>query len=85
MVGYPATSGVDAAPNNVMSMIDTTTKAGWLGPPINVHPGDKGPFTGHQIAMDGSDAHSPGGHTIFCTGDAMNGWRSLCQYVFNVK
>jgi hypothetical protein len=45
-----------------------------------------GPFApGHQIAMVGSDGHSPGGHTIFCTGDAMNGWRYLCKYVFNVQ
>ena len=82
---YPATTGIDAAPSNVMSMIDTTTKAGWAGPPINVRPGDTGPFKGGQIAMVGSNGQSPGGHTIFCTGGATNGWRPLCQYVFNVK
>jgi hypothetical protein len=31
------------------------------------------------------NAHSPGGHTIFCTGDSMNGWTALCKYVFDVK
>jgi hypothetical protein len=83
---YPSTDKLDTAPNTVTSMIDTTTKAGWLGPPINVKPGDTGPFTvGHQIAMVGQNAHSPGGHTIFCTGDSMNGWTTLCKYVFDVK
>jgi hypothetical protein len=82
---YPSTDKVDTAPNTVTSMIETTTQAGWVGPPINVKPGDTGPFTGgHQIAMVGSNNHSPGGHTVFCTGDSMNGWAALCKYVFNV-
>jgi hypothetical protein len=82
---YPSADKLDTAPNTVTSMIDTTTKAGWIGPPINVKPGDPGPYTaGHQIAMVGSNNHSPGGHTIFCTGDSMNGWLPLCKYVFNV-
>jgi hypothetical protein len=82
---YPSTDKVDTAPNTVTSMIETTTKAGWVGPPINVKPGDTGPFTGgHQIAMVGSNNHSPGGHTVFCTNDPMNGWAALCKYVFDV-
>ena len=76
---------LDTAPNTVTSMIDTTTKAGWQGPPINVKPGDAGPFApGHQIAMVGSNQNSPGGHTVFCTNNPANGWKSLCQYVFDV-
>jgi hypothetical protein len=83
---YPSTDKLDTAPNTVTSMIETTTKAGWVGPPISVKPGDLGPFTGgHQIAMVGSNNTSPGGHTIFCTGNPMNGWTSLCKYVFDVK
>jgi hypothetical protein len=85
---YPSMDKLDTAPNTVTSMIDTTTKAGWQGPPINVHPGDMGPFApGHQIAMVEPTQlpHTPGGHTIFCTGDPMNGWLPLCKYVFNVK
>jgi hypothetical protein len=87
-IPYPATTGIDAAPNNVMSMVDTTTKAGWGAgaPVINVRPGDPGPFApSTQIAMVGSNANSPGGHTIFCTNNALNGWTPLCKYVFNVK
>jgi hypothetical protein len=85
---YPSMDKLDTAPNTVTSMIDTTTKAGWQGPPINVHPGDMGPFApGHQIAMVEPTQlpHTPGGHTIFCTNDPMNGWLALCKYVFNVQ
>jgi hypothetical protein len=82
---YPSMDKLDTAPNTVTSMIMTTTAAGWVGPPINVHPGDMGPFApGHQIAMVGSNMNSPGGHTVFCTNNPMNGWKSLCQYVFDV-
>jgi hypothetical protein len=85
---YPSMDKIDTAPNTVTSMIDTTTKAGWLGPPINVHPGDMGPFTGHQIAMVEPAPYpngTPGGHTIFCTNSPMSGWSAICKYVFNVK
>ena len=82
---YPSMDKLDTAPNTVTSMIMTTTAAGWVGPPINVHPGDMGPFApGHQIAMVGSNMNSPGGHTVFCTNNPMNGWKALCQYVFDV-
>jgi hypothetical protein len=82
---YPSTNTLDTAPNTVTSMIDTTAKGGWIGPPMNVHPGDMGPFKGGQFAMVGSNMHSPGGHTVFCTNDAMNGWIPICKYLFNVQ
>ena len=86
MANYPSTVPIDIAPNTVTSMIQTTTAAGWIGPPINVHPGDMGPYTvGHQIAMVGSNPHSPGGHTVFCTNDPMNGWIPICKYAFDVQ
>ena len=81
---YPSTTPIDIAPNTVTSMIDTTTKGGWIGPPMNVHPGDTGPFEGGQFAMVGSNMHSPGGHTVFCTNDPMNGWIPICKYLFEV-
>jgi hypothetical protein len=34
--------------------------------------------------MVGSNMNSPGGHTVFCTNNPANGWKSLCQYVFDV-
>jgi hypothetical protein len=86
---YPSMDKIDIAPNDVQSMIMTTTAAGWLGPPLNVHPGDMGPFgTPHQIAMvepSPYGPHTPGGHTVFCTGDPMNGWLAICKYAFNVQ
>jgi hypothetical protein len=82
---YPSTQPIDIAPNTVTSMIQTTTAAGWIGPPMNVHPGDVGPFMGGQFAMVGSNQHSPGGHTVFCTNDPLDGWIPICQYLFNVQ
>ena len=56
---YPSMDKLDTAPNTVTSMVDTTTKAGWLGPPINVHPGDMGPFApGHPDTRDGQAERS---------------------------
>jgi len=53
---------------------------------MNVHPGDMGPFTGaHQFPMVGSNQHSPGGHTVFCQNDPLNGWIPICKYLFNVQ
>jgi hypothetical protein len=85
---YPSMDKLDTAPNTVTSMIQTTTAAGWLGPPINVHPGDMGPFApGHQIAMVEPPPYtdSPGGHTVFCTNNPKNGWLPVCRYVFAVQ
>jgi len=82
---YPSTDKVDTAPNTVTSMIDTVTKAGWIGPPVNVLPGDKGPYTGKHmfaaVAKFPYDQHSPGGHGIFCNNDAMSGWAAMCDYI----
>jgi hypothetical protein len=83
---YPSTTAIDIAPNTVTSMIDTTTAAGWIGPPMNVHPGDTGPFTcHHQFPMVGSNGASPGGHTVFCTSQPGNGWIPICKYLFDVE
>jgi hypothetical protein len=83
---YPSTTPIDIAPNTVTSMIDTTTAAGWIGPPMNVHPGDMGPFTcRHQFPMVGSNGSSPGGHTVFCTSQPGNGWIPICKYLFDVQ
>src|SRR5580658_5164356 len=83
---YPSTTPIDIAPNTVTSMIDTTTAAGWIGPPMNVHPGDSGPFTcRHQFPMVGSNGASPGGHTVFCTSQPGNGWIPICKYLFDVQ
>jgi hypothetical protein len=85
---YPSMDKIDIAPNTVTSMIQTTMKAGWGNgaPPMNVLPGDKGPFAGaHLFAMVGSAPNTPGGHTVFCTDNPTNGWIPLCAYAFGVK
>ncbi len=77
---YPSTSPNDSG---VMSMFTTVTKAGWPGTPTNVLTTSPGPYTAsqHLFAMVGSNNVSPGGHTVFCNDNQMNGWIPLCKYV----
>ena len=86
---YPSMDNVDTAPNTVTSMVETVLKAGWIGPPHNVLPGDAGPFTNlhifPMIAKFPYDTHAPGGHGIFCNNDPLSGWAALCKYAFGVK
>ncbi len=81
---YPSTNNNDS---EVMSMFTTVTKAGWPGVPTNVLPNGMGTYTSaqHLFAMIGSNGASPGGHTVFCNDNAMNGWIPLCKYVLNVN
>ncbi len=80
---YPSTAAND---NEVMGMFTTVKNAGWPGTPFNVIPGQMGPFMdSHELSMVGSDQHSPGGHTVFCNNDSMNGWMAPCKYLFGVN
>jgi hypothetical protein len=81
---YPSTNNNDS---EVMSMFTTVTKAGWPGVPTNVLPNGMGTYTSaqHLFAMIGSNGASPGGHTVFCNDNQMNGWIPLCKYVCNVN
>ncbi len=82
---YPSSASND---NEVMGMLVTVKNAGWPStvPPINVVPEGMGPFMGtHELAMVGSDMHSPGGHTVFCNNDTMSGWLAPCKYLFGVQ
>jgi len=51
-------------------------KAGWPGAVTSVMPTGTGTYTAdqHLFAMIGSNGTSPGGHTVFCNDNAMNGW-----------
>jgi hypothetical protein len=63
-------------------------KAGWVGMVTNVTPNlMPATFTDdqHLFAMIGSNATSPGGHTVFCNDNPMNGWIPVCQHVMGVK
>jgi hypothetical protein len=82
---YPSTAAND---NEVMGMLVTVKDAGWPSTiaPVNVVPEGMGPFMGtHELAMVGSDQHSPGGHTVFCNNDTMSGWLAPCKYLFGVE
>jgi hypothetical protein len=82
---YPSTAAND---NEVMGMLVTVKDAGWPSTiaPVNVVPEGMGPFMGtHELAMVGSDQHSPGGHTVFCNNDTMSGWLAPCKYLFGVQ
>jgi len=61
-------------------------KAGWVGTPTNVTPNGMGTYTAdqHLFAMIGSNGSSPGGHTVFCNDNPMNGWIPVCKHVMGV-
>ena len=86
---YPSTDKVDIAPNTVTSMVETVLKAGWIGPPHNVLPGDTGPFTNlhifPMIATAPYDKDALGGHGIFCYNNPNSKWKALCAYAFGLK
>jgi hypothetical protein len=63
-------------------------KAGWVGAVTNVTPNSMpATFTDdqHLFAMIGSNPTSPGGHTVFCNDNPMNGWIPVCKHVMGVK
>jgi hypothetical protein len=61
-------------------------KAGWPGTVTMVTlTMNQGPFTADQHLFElvgGNGGISPGGHTVFCTGDAANAWLPVCKHVF---
>src|SRR5580658_6123647 len=77
---YPSTLGSDS---EVMGMVQNVANAGWGNLVTNVYPTGMGTFAAPQrlFSMVGSNAASPGGHTVFCTDGAGNGWDPLCSYV----
>ncbi len=72
MADYPPASG------DVGNKIDTVKAAGWLGDPINVHPGAAGPFgDAHLLVLVGQ------GHSEMCAGDG-GMWKAICDYGLGV-
>jgi hypothetical protein len=61
-------------------------KAGWVGMVTNVTPNGMGTYTAdqHLFAMIGGNGASPGGHTVFCNDNPMNGWIPVCKHVMGV-
>jgi hypothetical protein len=74
-------------PTEMEVIFANVLKAQWIGPVINVMPTGTGTYTSdqHLFAMIGSNPASPGGHTVFCNDNPMNGWLPLCKYVVGVQ
>jgi hypothetical protein len=77
---YPSAVGADS---EVMGMVQNVANAGWGNLVTNVYPTGMGTFAAPQrlFSMVGGNGASPGGHTVFCTDGAGNGWDPLCSYV----
>ena len=62
-------------------------KAGWPSMVTSVTPNGTGTYTAdqHLFAMIGSNNTSPGGHTVFCNDNPMNGWLPVCKHVLGVE
>ena len=82
---YPSTAANDS---EVMGMFMIVSRAGWPGTVTNVLPTSPGPYTSaqHLFGMvGGNGGTTPGGHTVFCNNNPMDGWSPLCKYVLNVQ
>jgi len=74
---YPA-AGADN-----MEKFDNAIRGGFTGMVTSVTPNGMGTYTAdqHMFAMIGSNNASPGGHTVFCNDNPMNGWLPVCKHV----
>jgi hypothetical protein len=82
---YPSTVAADS---EVMSMVATVTKGGWIPPVTNIMTTSPGPYTAAQYLfamIGGNGGTTPGGHTVFCNNNPMNGWLPLCKHVLGVQ
>ena len=62
-------------------------KAMWPGVVTKVMTTSPGPYTPdeHLFEMIGGDGGTtPGGHTVFCNGNPVNGWWPVCKHVLGV-
>jgi hypothetical protein len=68
-------------------MVETVENAGWLPGVTDVSLSSAGPYADPErlFALIGSDATSPGGHTIFCTDNPANNWMPVCNFVFGLQ
>jgi hypothetical protein len=59
-------------------------KAMWPGQVVMVTPTSPGPYTAGQHLFEmvgGNGGTTPGGHTVFCNDNPMNGWWPVCKHV----
>jgi hypothetical protein len=73
-------------PMQMEAILNNVIKANWVGTVVNVYPnGMPASYTTdqHLFALIGGDGGTtPGGHTVFCNDNPVNGWIPLCKYVF---
>jgi hypothetical protein len=70
-----------------MEKFDNVIRGGWDDDVTSVTPNGTGTYTAtqHLFAMIGSNAASPGGHTVFCNDNPQNGWLPVCKHVLGVE
>jgi hypothetical protein len=71
----------------IAEMAPNVMKAGWLGSVTMVTPTSKGPYTDQQFLFEmigGDGGTTPGGHTVFCNDNPMNGWWPVCKHVLGM-
>jgi hypothetical protein len=73
-------------PTEMEAIFANVIKAKWPGNVVNVLPtGMPSSYTPDQhlfALIGGNGGITPGGHTVFCNDNPMNGWIPLCKYVF---
>ncbi len=79
--------GQDAPwPTQMDQILLNAMKASWPGTVTNVLPnGTPASYTSDQHLfgmIGGNGGITPGGHTVFCNDNPVNGWVPLCKYVF---
>ncbi len=73
-----------ASDGQIAEMAPNVMKAGWLGTVTMVTPTSPGPYTDQQFLFEmvgGNGGVTPGGHTVFCNDNPMNGWWPVCKHV----
>jgi hypothetical protein len=68
----------------IAEMAPNVMKAGWPGAVTMVTPTSPGPYTDAQHLFEmvgGNGGTTPGGHTVFCNDNPMNGWWPVCKHV----
>jgi hypothetical protein len=73
-----------AADTEAARIFPNVQKAMWPGQIVTVQPTSPGPYTADQhifSMVGGAGANTPGGHTVFCSGNPLNGWWPVCKHI----
>jgi hypothetical protein len=73
-----------AADTEAARIFPNVQKAMWPGQIVTVQPTSPGPYTAdqHLFSMVGDGGvNTPGGHTVFCNSNPLNGWLPVCKHI----